>query len=123
VNRTGCADHAAIVLSGVTFTSGTADLTRDAQQSLTATAAVLKQSAPGQKFEVAGYTDNIGDPNLNLQISKQRAEAVRSFLIRQGISEALLISKGYGPEDPIADNATPAGRAENRRVELRPYTK
>ncbi|MCI5143046.1 MAG: OmpA family protein, partial [Candidatus Electrothrix sp. ATG1] len=71
-----------------------------------------------QRFEVAGYTDSMGGPKRNQQISEQRAKAVRNFLIQQGIAKNLLVSKGYGQENPIADNNTPEGRAMNRRVEL-----
>ena len=119
VNSLGCADdNAAIILKGVSFKSGTANLTQSARESLIAIAAILKKSAPDQQFEIAGYTDSIGDPALNKQVSEQRAKAVRVFLIKQGIPANLLIPKGYGFENPIADNSTREGRAKNRRVEL-----
>ncbi|MGB5686532.1 MAG: OmpA family protein, partial [Candidatus Electrothrix sp.] len=69
-----------------------------------------------------GYTDSMGTPNRNQQISERRAETVRNFLIKQGIAANLLVSKGYGQENPIAINATPEGRAKNRRVELHQLT-
>ena len=119
INSLGCADDiTAIVLKGVTFKSGTATLTESAQKSLITIAEILKASAPNQQFEIAGYTDSIGDPALNQQVSEQRAKAVRIFLIKQGVQANLLIPKGYGFANPIADNATPEGRARNRRVEL-----
>jgi len=122
VDAMGCEGNENIVLKGVTFESGTANLTDSAQKSLIVTATILKQSAPEQQFEVAGYTDSIGDPALNLHISEQRAKAVRIFLIKQGVQANLLIPKGYGQENPIADNATREGRAKNRRVELHKIT-
>jgi outer membrane protein OmpA-like peptidoglycan-associated protein len=113
---------ATIILSGVNFTVGTADLTAEAAASLRTTAGLLEKHASGQRFEVAGYTDSMGSPRRNQQISEQRAETVRNFLIRQGIKADLLISKGYGQDNPIADNETRAGRAMNRRVELHQLT-
>jgi chemotaxis protein MotB len=75
---------------------------------------------------VSGFTDStpIG-PELrargiesNLQLSQARAESVRQFLISQGLNPSLVLSKGFGDADPVASNATPEGRAKNRRVEL-----
>jgi outer membrane protein OmpA-like peptidoglycan-associated protein len=115
----GCPEASkAIVLSGVNFALGTANLTKEAQDSLVATAALLKEAAPNKKFEIAGYTDNSGNPERNLIVSGRRAEAVRSFLVSQGIKKELMVSKGYGPANPVADNSTEEGRAKNRRVEL-----
>ena len=114
----GCVDSSAIVLSGVNFTKGTAQLTEEAKKSLTDTAKLLKDAAPEQKFEIAGYTDSSGSPAKNLAISQQRADAVRDFLASQGISKELMFSKGYGPANPLADNRTKQGQEKNRRVEL-----
>jgi outer membrane protein OmpA-like peptidoglycan-associated protein len=101
---------------------GTAELTEKAAATLQTTAGLLKKHASGQHFEVAGYTDSMGSPKRNQQISEQRAKTVRNFLIKQGIAADLLVSKGYGQENPIADNETPEGRAMNRRVELHQLT-
>jgi outer membrane protein OmpA-like peptidoglycan-associated protein len=119
VDNMGCPESSAIVLSGVNFALGTAELTSEAQQSLRAVATLLKQSAPDRPFEIAGYTDSIGSPERNIIISQRRADSVRDFLIAEGIPATLMTSKGYGQEKPIADNATEEGRAKNRRVELR----
>ena len=70
------------------------------------------------RVEISGHTDSTGDPNKNMVLSKQRAESVRSFLIKQGCNASLLIAKGYGATHPIADNDTDEGRQQNRRVEL-----
>ena len=118
VNAMGCEDNKSILLKGVTFEFGTANLTESAQQSLMTTATIIKESSPEQRFEVAGYTDSTGAPERNQLISDQRATAVRTFLINQGVQDNLLVAKGYGQENPIADNATRKGRAQNRRVEL-----
>lgn len=70
------------------------------------------------RVEISGHTDSTGDPNKNMVLSKQRAESVRSFLIKQGCNASLLIAKGYGATHPIANNDTDEGRQQNRRVEL-----
>lgn len=69
-------------------------------------------------FQLNGYTDNTGVAVKNLQLSKDRAAAVKNYLVSKGISADRLSSEGYGIETPIASNKTPAGRAQNRRVEI-----
>jgi outer membrane protein OmpA-like peptidoglycan-associated protein len=76
--------------------------------------------APQVKIEVAGYTDNVGDGKRNLNLSIDRAEAVVKYLTGKGVATAQLTAKGYGSDNPVADNATPEGRQKNRRIELRP---
>jgi outer membrane protein OmpA-like peptidoglycan-associated protein len=88
-------------------------------------AAILKQVAggldknPNLKLEIDGYTDSVGDAAHNLDLSKRRAEAVRSVLVAQfGIDAGRLTSNGFGAAEPIGSNDTPEGRAGNRRVEF-----
>jgi OOP family OmpA-OmpF porin len=88
-------------------------------------AAVIKmvaqglQKNPNLKLEIDGYTDSTGDAQHNLDLSKRRAEAVRSVLVSQfGIDAARLASAGFGADKPIGSNDTPDGRAQNRRVEF-----
>ncbi len=69
--------------------------------------------------EVSGHTDTVGDDDSNMSLSLRRAEAVKDFLVKQGCAESLFTIKGYGETKPIDTNETPAGRAQNRRVELR----
>ena len=71
------------------------------------------------RVEISGHTDSTGDPKKNMILSGQRAESVRSFLIRQGCDASLLVAKGYGATRPVADNITDEGKQLNRRVELR----
>jgi len=77
----------------------------------------LKQS-PQLKVELAGYTDSSGASELNLKLSQQRAEAVRDYLLAEGVDKSQVTAKGYGEKNPIADNSTPEGRKMNRRVEI-----
>ena len=69
--------------------------------------------------EVAGHTDDVGDSGSNESLSERRARTVWAFLIRYGVDESRISYRGYGESQPISDNATPEGRAKNRRVELR----
>ena len=72
-----------------------------------------------EKIEIAGHTDNIGNASDNQKLSEQRAEAIRQYLIKKGISASRVIAKGYGSTDPLADNSTYEGREKNRRTEVR----
>ena len=79
---------------------------------------LLRQN-PGLHVEISGHTDNVGTEEYNLELSRNRAEAVTEYLESQGISPERIIAKGYGYREPVADNDTPEGRAENRRTELK----
>jgi OOP family OmpA-OmpF porin len=106
-----------LVLEGISFATGSATLTPGSYAVLGRVADSLKDH-PDVKIEVGGYTDSTGSPATNQKLSQKRAEAVRDYLIGQGIDAARLTAKGYGPTQPIADNTTSDGRARNRRVEL-----
>jgi OOP family OmpA-OmpF porin len=67
-----------------------------------------------------GHTDSVGDESYNLRLSQARADTVKNTLLQQGVTpQSILSSTGYGESQPVADNATPEGRAQNRRVDLR----
>jgi OmpA-OmpF porin, OOP family len=76
------------------------------------------QAHADKKLLVTGYTDNVGKPEINIQLSAGRAEFVKNELIKQGITVEKMESLGKGMSDPIADNSTPDGRAKNRRVTI-----
>lgn len=123
VDARGCArifeeGKANIVLEGVTFATGSAMLTDGAKVVLDKMAETLN-GAPDLNVEVQGHTDNTGSAANNTRLSGLRAEAVRTYLVSKGVNAARLTAKGYGPTVPVADNATPAGRSQNRRVELK----
>lgn len=86
--------------------------------SLTELAVVLKKKTTW-KLEIAGHTDNVGDDNLNLVLSKKRAEALKAYLISEGVEETRLITRYFGETQPLASNDTPEGRQKNRRVEMK----
>jgi outer membrane protein OmpA-like peptidoglycan-associated protein len=106
-----------LVLEGVNFETGSANLTDQSHNTLDRVATSL-QAYPNLRVEVAGYTDSRGGLAVNRRLSQARAEAVRAFLIRQGVDPVQLTARGFGPANPIASNATASGRARNRRVEL-----
>ena len=73
---------------------------------------------PDLKLEIDGFTDNKGTPQYNMTLSDKRAKAVRDFLVAQGVGTDAVTTKGFGESNPVASNATAAGRQQNRRVEL-----
>jgi outer membrane protein OmpA-like peptidoglycan-associated protein len=73
---------------------------------------------PGLKLQLEGHTDSIGSDDYNMKLSQERADAVRDFLVEQGVQPASISSVGMGKAEPVASNATAAGRQENRRVDL-----
>jgi outer membrane protein OmpA-like peptidoglycan-associated protein len=73
---------------------------------------------PKTRLTIGGYTDNTGDAAQNLKLSQDRANNVTAELIKLGVAEDRLVAKGYGDQHPVADNATDAGRAQNRRISM-----
>ena len=106
------------VISGIQFVQATAQLAPGSAAVLDEAVAMLTKY-PTVRIEISGHTDSSGDEQKNRELSQQRADAVRAYLVKKGIAEARLESKGYGPEFPIGNNATPEGRAQNRRVEFK----
>jgi len=108
-----------VVLKGVNFCFDCDTLSSEARQILDANAMALINQRANATFEVAGHTDSIGSDAYNLRLSQRRADSVRSYLVQQGVDANRMSAVGYGESQPVADNGTEAGRAENRRVELR----
>jgi OmpA-OmpF porin, OOP family len=113
----GAPPRPTLILTGVNFETGRSALTRDSYVVLDAVAASL-QANPEIRIEIAGYTDSTGTKFGNLRLSQSRAAAVRFYLARKGVAPERMASKGYGASGYLARNATAAGRAQNRRVEL-----
>jgi outer membrane protein OmpA-like peptidoglycan-associated protein len=104
-------------MSGMLFQTGKATLVPSAREKLAKIAGILS-THKGLVVEADGFTDSTGSDAFNQRLSGERAENARDYLVSQGVSESSISSKGFGKENPIADNATAAGRQENRRVEL-----
>ena len=107
---------------GIQFKTGSAKLTKSSYSTLKDIAELMKK-IPEANLEVQGHTDNKGSDKKNLKLSENRAKAVVTYLKKRGVEKDRLRAVGYGSSKPIADNDTKAGRAENRRVELVPFTK
>jgi OOP family OmpA-OmpF porin len=106
-------------LEGVNFANDSDQLNATAEGILQEAATTLK-TMPDTPYEVAGHTDSNASDDYNLDLSQRRANRVRSRLIDLGVSPGQLSANGYGESQPIADNGTAAGRAANRRVEIKP---
>jgi outer membrane protein OmpA-like peptidoglycan-associated protein len=104
-------------MSDVLFDTAKYTLKPEAREKLAKVSGILL-AYPNLKVQVEGYTDNIGSDQYNLTLSQQRGDAVRAYLVSQGVSPDNITATGYGMSNPIADNATSAGRAQNRRVQL-----
>jgi OmpA-OmpF porin, OOP family len=118
VDKVGCPLKSSIVLEGVTFETNSAVLTADSRPVLNEVADGLSKH-PRLKVELQGYTDSTGSDKYNLALSAKRANSVRDYLITQNVKPEQLTAKGFGKADPVASNATPAGRAKNRRVVMK----
>ena len=106
-----------MILRGVTFESGSAELTPYSFSSLNDVVQTLKDF-PKIAIEIHGYTDNIGNFNSNQQLSERRANSVKEYLTKNGVNPDRIRAVGYGELHPIANNNTGEGRALNRRIEF-----
>ena len=107
------------ILEKVYFETGKDIIKPQSYGILDQVAAVMKSRADLKTVQVEGHTDNQGPDPKNLKLSQKRAEAVRSYLIREGVAPDRLQAKGFGETLPIDTNGTEPGRANNRRVEFR----
>jgi len=103
----------------LTFRSGSADLDMSMSQEQIANIAAILKAFPGIQLKIGGYTDNTGSEAANKALSEARAKAVVAALAALGVDPARLSAEGYGPQFPVADNATEGGRAMNRRIDVR----
>ena len=101
----------------ILFDTGKATIKFESAEVLNQIINVLKKF-PKSRFRIEGYTDSTGKKQKNIELSQNRADAVKIYLIQGGIDQSRLESKGYGPEKPIASNKNKKGRELNRRVEI-----
>ncbi len=106
----------------VYFDFDKAVLQRESNVDLDNAAKWLKAN-PDLRVELSGHTDNVGTQEYNLKLSSDRASAVKEYLVRKGVDGTRIVAKGYGMEQPVANNDTEEGRARNRRVEFRVIAK
>ena len=108
-----------VTLHGPQFDFNKATL-KPAGKKMVDEAVTVMKDKPSMKVSVEGHTDSIGSDAYNQKLSERRAQAVRDYMVSQGIDAARISVKGWGKTKPIASNKTEAGRAENRRVEIIP---
>jgi outer membrane protein OmpA-like peptidoglycan-associated protein len=128
-DQDGCPDEvpAAIkkfsgVIKGIQFARDKADIFPGSKPLLDEAAKVMKEYKE-LKLEISGHTDTQGPRDHNVDLSKRRADAVKAYLVSQGVEEDRLQTRGAGPDEPIADNKNEAGRAQNRRIEFKNISK
>jgi outer membrane protein OmpA-like peptidoglycan-associated protein len=107
-------------LLNVYFDFDKSALKKESDEALEAILSLMK-GFPNMEIELRGHTDNLNgtkDPEYNVKLSQKRADAVKASLVKKGIKENRIKSKGFGETVPVADNATDEGRAMNRRTEF-----
>jgi outer membrane protein OmpA-like peptidoglycan-associated protein len=107
----------AIVLEGVVFKSGSTDITVASNAILNSAKKTLEEN-PEITVQIQGFTDNVGSVKKNLKLSQKRAQAVKAWLVKNGIAASRITSEGYGDTNPRGDNKTAEGRQMNRRIEF-----
>jgi outer membrane protein OmpA-like peptidoglycan-associated protein len=112
-----CAAEIEAILAEETilFAPSSAEIDTDSVDVVEAIGAVLAR-CPGARFEIGGHTDNRGRESMNRELSERRAAAVLAALEAMELEGVALTARGYGPDQPVADNGTQAGRAQNRRI-------
>jgi outer membrane protein OmpA-like peptidoglycan-associated protein len=104
-------------MSDVLFDTGQYTLRPGAREKLAKISGIIL-AHPGLKIAVEGHTDSVGGEAYNMKLSENRANAVRSYLVSQGLDSGIVMAQGFGKTRPVADNGTPTGRQQNRRVEM-----
>ncbi|GGM05017.1 OmpA family protein [Pseudomonas asuensis] len=116
VQRQG--DDIKLIMPGnITFATNSADIAGNFYKPLNDLATSFKQFNQNS-VEIVGYTDSTGSRALNMDLSNRRAQSVANYLVAQGVDASRVSTRGAGPDQPIATNATADGRAQNRRVEV-----
>jgi outer membrane protein OmpA-like peptidoglycan-associated protein len=104
-------------MADVLFAFGKYELQQSAREALAKFSGIVL-AHPGLHLSVEGYTDSVGSDAFNQTLSEQRANAVRDYLIQQGLDPSSIVATGFGKSNPVASNDTAAGRQQNRRVEI-----
>jgi len=108
----------ALNLNIINFPTGSAQIPPDQTAFLSKAALAMKGAPSMTVIEIDGHTDNTGDAASNMALSQQRADAVRVYLIQQGVDGNMIVAKGFGDTMPIATNDTDEGKFKNRRIEF-----
>ena len=108
----------ALNMAGINFATGSYNIAPNSMDVLHDAAEAIKVAPADTKIQVGGHTDNTGTSAINTKLSGQRAQVVVDTLVGMGVDVSMLSAKGYGDSQPIADNSTEKGRAQNRRMEF-----
>ncbi len=106
------------VIEGIYFDTGKSTIRKASRPKLGKVADLLKKY-PQLRIEISGHTDSVGSESDNVKLSQERADAVKQFLVDEGIEEGRIATRGAGPGEPIADNKSKKGRSKNRRIEFK----
>jgi outer membrane protein OmpA-like peptidoglycan-associated protein/opacity protein-like surface antigen len=106
------------VIKGIQFDFGKATIRKESNKVLDDAIKVLKQYGE-LRIMVSGHTDNVGEAQKNIELSQARAASVKEYMVSKGIDAGRIETRGAGPNEPVADNATDKGRQENRRIEFK----
>jgi len=109
---------AIVIRQEIAFAPGRTEIDPVSYPTLDDVAVVMADHPEIDLLEIQGHTDDVGSPDGNRRLSRKRASEVRRYLVKKGVAQRRLIAKGYGPDVPIGDNDTEAGRAMNRRVQF-----
>jgi outer membrane protein OmpA-like peptidoglycan-associated protein len=107
-----------VILETIRFETESSKIDRRSHRVLDQIALTLRARDDIRTLEIGGHTDSTGSRGYNMRLSRERARSVRLYLLEQGIKPSRVHARGYGPDQPIADNNTDSGRAQNRRVEF-----
>ena len=107
-----------VIKDKIQFELGKAEIKSESHGLLNEVAKVFVDNPQIELVQIEGHTDSSGSASINKKLSKERAEAVRAYLIKGGVEGKRMVALGFGPEKPIGDNTTPEGQEQNRRVEF-----
>ena len=106
------------VIKGIEFDTGK-DTIRRVSEPVLENALLVLNEFPKTRIEISGHTDNAGARDFNVDLSKRRADSVKDWFVNKGVDEKRIETRGAGPDEPIADNKTAAGKQKNRRIEFK----
>jgi Na+-transporting NADH:ubiquinone oxidoreductase subunit C len=112
-------DNKSFVIEGIKFSAGSANINKKSSTETLDKIALGLNSMKDAQIELSGHTDNAGEEEVLMNLSKNRAEAVKAYLIEKGIEEARIVTAGYGASQPLVSNDTQEGKDKNKRTEIR----